>query len=183
MTQPATLRPGDHGAAVTALQQRLAVNGQRTTIDGWYGHATESAVRAFQRAHNLVADGIAGPRTCAALIGQFDHRALTQADIEQAAAALGCEPAAINAIVEVESPRSGFLPDGRVVILFERHVFWRQLDGIGWDPGSLNIPPGICSQQRGGYVGGAAEYTRLAQAAQYNSEAAYRACSWGRFQL
>ena len=37
-------------------------------VDGSYGRMTARAVREFQRTHNLVVDGIAGPRTCAALV-------------------------------------------------------------------------------------------------------------------
>ena len=56
------------------------------------------------------------------------------------------------------------LADGRVVILFERHVFWRELVKQGIDPTTVNLPESILSQQRGGYVGGAGEYSRLALA-------------------
>lgn len=180
---PDTLRPGDHGAAVTVLQQRLAAHGQPTDVDGWYSDATERTVRAFQLARGLVADGIAGPRTHAALLGPVDKRWLTQADIQRAAETLGCEVAAIQAVIEVESPRGGYLPDGRLAILFERHVFWRQLAAAGIDPSTLNASADILSQQRGGYVGGVGEYTRLARASAYDGAAAYEACSWGRFQL
>jgi peptidoglycan hydrolase-like protein with peptidoglycan-binding domain len=177
------LRAGDHGAAVTVLQQRLNRAGQSVAVDGWYGPTTEAAVRAFQHSRHLVEDGIAGPRTQNALLGSLDSRALTQADIERAATALGCESAAINALVEVESPHTGYLPDGRVVILFERHVFWRQLQAHGIDPATVQAPVSILSQTRGGYVGGAAEYARLAQAAAITQEPAMAACSWGRFQI
>jgi peptidoglycan hydrolase-like protein with peptidoglycan-binding domain len=178
-----TLRAGEHGADVTVLQQRLNCAGNSVAVDGWYGPATEAAVRAFQHGRHLVEDGIAGPRTQDALLGTVDPRALTQVDIERAAAELGCEGAAINAVVEVESPRAGYLPDGRVVILFERHVFWRQLQAHGIDPASVNAPMSILSQARGGYVGGVAEYARLAQAMAIASEPAMEACSWGRFQI
>jgi peptidoglycan hydrolase-like protein with peptidoglycan-binding domain len=178
-----TLRAGDHGADVTVLQQRLHRAGQSVVVDGWYGPTTEAAVRIFQRSHHLVEDGIAGPRTQSALIGTVDPRALAQADIERAAAELGCESAAINAVVEVESPRTGYLLDGRVVILFERHVFWRQLQAQGIDPAMVQAPVSILSQARGGYIGGVAEYARLAQAAAIAHEPAMEACSWGRFQI
>lgn len=180
---PDSLRLGDHGAAVTTLQIRLTINSYPITTDGWFGPATEAAVRAFQKAHGLVVDGIAGPRTIAALIGQFDPRALTEADIVRAAEILCCEPASIHAVIEVESPRSGFLPDGRVVILFERHVFWQQLEKAGIDPAHVSAPGSILSPQRGGYIGGASEYTRLAQASGIASEPAMASCSWGRFQI
>ncbi|HEV2679139.1 MAG TPA: N-acetylmuramidase family protein [Rhodanobacter sp.] len=183
MNNPNSLRAGDHGADVTVLQTRLVRAGQPLTVDGWYGATTEVAVRAFQRDHGQVVDGIAGPRTQAALQGQTDPRALTQRDIEAAAAALDCDPAAIHAVIEVESPRGGFLPDGRVAILFERHVFWKQLVAAGIDPASVHAPASILSQQRGGYVGGVGEWPRMFQARNIHIEAAYASCSWGRFQI
>jgi peptidoglycan hydrolase-like protein with peptidoglycan-binding domain len=182
-TSSTTLRTGDHGAAVTVLQQRLNRAGHTVTVDGWYGVTTESAVRAFQRSRDLVEDGIAGSRTQEALFGTVDPRALTQADVERAADQLQCESAAINAVIEVESPRTGYLPDGRVVILFERHVFWRQLQAHGIDPATVQAPAAILSQARGGYVGGVAEYARLAQAIAIAREPAVESCSWGRFQI
>jgi len=183
MNSQNTLRTGDHGADVTVLQTRLVRAGYRVSADGWFGPATETAVRSFQRDHSQVVDGIAGPRTQAALTGQFDTRALTQRDIDRAAATLDCDPAAINAVIEVESPRSGFLPDGRVMILFERHIFWKQLLTAGIDPTSVHAPASILSQQRGGYLGGAAEYQRLTLALAISTECALASCSWGRFQI
>lgn len=66
MTQ--TLRLGDRGADVIALQQRLAeLHFSPGAIDGDFGHGTEAAVVAFQRGAGLLDDGVAGPRTLAAL--------------------------------------------------------------------------------------------------------------------
>lgn len=183
MNSPSLLRAGDHGAAVVVLQQRLDRSGFPAPISGYFDDATTAAVRAFQAARGLVVDGIAGPRTQSALTGFHDTRALTQSDIDRAAHDLGCDPAAIHAVVEVESPHGGYLPDGRVVILFERHVFWRQLEVAGINPASLGAPASILSEQRGGYVGGAGEYQRLALAQRYGAEQAQEACSWGRFQI
>lgn len=180
---PPTLRAGDRGAAVLTLQQRLASAGAAISVDGWYGDATEHAVRAFQRARDLVADGVAGPRTQATLLGVLDDQALRQTDVQRAAAELGCDVATLQAVIEVESPQGGFLADGRVVILFERHIFWRQLEGAGVDPASLGAPASILSPQRGGYLGGAAEYPRLSLASGYGPEQAMASCSWGRFQI
>ena len=183
MTPRTTLRAGDHGTDVGVLQSRLHRVGKIIDITHIYDPATVAAVRSFQSGHALVVDGIAGPRTLAALFGQPDTRALSQRDINAAADRLACEPAALQAVIEVESPNGGFLADGRVVILFERHVFKRLLDQAGIEVNPAHIPVSIYSDQRGGYLGGVAEYRRLAQAQAIDELAAFGACSWGRFQI
>lgn len=63
-----TLRPGSDDDEVTNLQTRLAALGfPPGVIDGKFGPATEAALLAFQKSQGLVADGVAGPRTLAAL--------------------------------------------------------------------------------------------------------------------
>lgn len=58
-----------HGSeAVRALQRRLVASGYTPgPIDGRYGPMTDRAVIRFQSEHGLQVDGIAGPRTMAAL--------------------------------------------------------------------------------------------------------------------
>jgi chitosanase len=60
-------RPPLKGPDVTAVQRALVAAEFRTTVDGRYGKRTATAVRAFQRSKDLVADGITGPATRAAL--------------------------------------------------------------------------------------------------------------------
>ena len=65
-----TLRRGSRGEYVTLLQTKLIQLGYDvggTGADGVYGAKTEAAVKAFQKDHGLVADGITGPRTWEAL--------------------------------------------------------------------------------------------------------------------
>lgn len=65
---PAGLRPGAEGPEVTALQTTLSGLGfWLGAVDGRYAHLTQQAVLAFQKAHGLARDGIAGPQTLAAL--------------------------------------------------------------------------------------------------------------------
>jgi hypothetical protein len=61
------MRDGSIGWPVYGLQTGLnhAING--LSEDGVFGQATERAVKAFQKAHDLTADGIAGPATQARL--------------------------------------------------------------------------------------------------------------------
>lgn len=62
-----TLRAGDRGDAVRALQHALATLGDGLAVDGDFGPDTARAVRAFQSRAGLVVDGIVGPATKAAL--------------------------------------------------------------------------------------------------------------------
>jgi peptidoglycan hydrolase-like protein with peptidoglycan-binding domain len=55
-----TLRRGANGQGVVQVQATLGVR-----VDGVFGGKTEAAVRALQRAHSLVPDGIVGPKTWA----------------------------------------------------------------------------------------------------------------------
>lgn len=61
------LHYGTHGAAVQALQGDLNAQGVSVVVDGSFGPATRTAVKAFQTAHGLQADGIVGAQTWAAL--------------------------------------------------------------------------------------------------------------------
>ncbi|MFP5256475.1 MAG: peptidoglycan-binding protein [Acidimicrobiia bacterium] len=63
-----TLELGESGPEVQLLQQRLSDRGfWLGTPDGRYGQLTRQAVMAFQKAHGLGRDGVAGPATLAAL--------------------------------------------------------------------------------------------------------------------
>jgi len=61
-----TLRRGAFGWDVSVLQFLLARRGELVPIDGFFDAQTERALRRFQRARSLAADGVAGTRTLAA---------------------------------------------------------------------------------------------------------------------
>ena len=64
-----TARPGDKGELVVEIQDCLVQAGYLENITGIYDAATEAAVKAFQRANGLVADGVAGDKTLVLLFG------------------------------------------------------------------------------------------------------------------
>jgi peptidoglycan hydrolase-like protein with peptidoglycan-binding domain len=67
-TEEPTLRTGDQGKHVLRLQRALNRTGEVSlSVDGTLGEETSTAVRSFQRSHNLPADGIVGQKTWAAL--------------------------------------------------------------------------------------------------------------------
>ncbi len=57
------LRMGSEGAKVRELQALLVRAGYAVKVDGDYGPSTRDAVRDFQKAQKIRADGVAGPET------------------------------------------------------------------------------------------------------------------------
>ena len=189
-----TLRHGDRSQAVLILQKNLNRQGANLMPDGHYGDATEAAVRAYQLKVGLVADGVAGTKTQASLAGGDCAQLLRNHDLINAAERLGVPLAAIYAVNEVESKGNGFLDNGKPVILFERHIMYRQLAKVrrvGDDPAEVKrhaddlaaANPALVNPKAGGYIGGTAEHQRLAMARLIDDTAALESASWGAFQI
>jgi peptidoglycan hydrolase-like protein with peptidoglycan-binding domain len=71
-----TLERGSEGPAVSDLQERLiAERFKPGEVDGIFGVITESAVKMFQVAVRLEADGIVGPLTWEKLHAAAEHQA------------------------------------------------------------------------------------------------------------
>ena len=62
-----TLKNGCKGDEVKTLQKLLNKEGYNLVVDSDFGQKTHDALVAWQKAHGLVADGIVGPKTWAAL--------------------------------------------------------------------------------------------------------------------
>ncbi|WAL59710.1 N-acetylmuramidase domain-containing protein [Thermocoleostomius sinensis] len=161
-----------------------------TDIDGLYGPLTKAALAKFCDAFKL--DSMRHQRFGKAFAKHLLHatspkdsgqkpsnvKVLTDADYHRAADRLAVEVAAIRAIVAVETEGSGFLPDGRPKILFERHWFW-SLTPL---PVSQTRPD-LSNPEPGGYLGGVHEWERLNAAIQFDRPAALKAASWGLGQI
>lgn len=111
---------------------------------------------------------------------------ITELQFKDSAKILGIDVAAVKAVAEVESGGEGFFSEGLPKILFEPHVFWKELRKVGIDPnqhvlGNDDIlypiwgskPYGKFSQQ----------HSRLDRAIKIHRDAALKSASWGKFQI
>jgi hypothetical protein len=112
--------------------------------------------------------------------------ALTEQQFQKAANLIKADVAAVKAVNEVESSGNGFLKDGRPKILFEGHIFWKQLLRKGIDPkkkqkNNEDVLFPVWDKTR--YLGKEAEYTRLEKAKKIDESAALESASYGAFQI
>lgn len=194
-TSKILLKKGAKEQAVTILQELLNQSGANIGVDGHFGNGTERAVKDFQRNNNLIADGIVFKKTWARLFALatvfINEKELSNKDIIVFADEFNLEVAVVKAVQEVESSGRGFLPDNRPTILFEGHIFWRELKQAGINPKPLvNGNENVLYEKwtKTFYEGKAAEYTRLEKARNINTkaklfEAALSSASWGMFQI
>ena len=111
-------------------------------------------------------------------------KGLTLGGFSTAVDLLKCEAAALRSVLKVESRGSGFDRKGRVLILFEPHVFHEQLMKHGT---SLQLKAaivrGVAYPTWGEKPYPADSYPTLLSAIAINPELAHRAASWGAGQL
>lgn len=115
-----------------------------------------------------------------------ENKKLNNDVIKETAKKLKIEPAALKAVTVVESSGKGFLDDGRPKILFEGHIFWRELKKQNIDPEQYALAHKdilYARWTRQYYKGGVGEYDRLERAKLINAEAALKSTSWGLFQI
>jgi hypothetical protein len=75
-----TIRRGSLGWDVSVMQFLLSQRGTKVPVNGYFGEMTERKLRAFQRSHGLVVDGIAGPKTLSRLVAARHKRALNETE-------------------------------------------------------------------------------------------------------
>ncbi|NRA88918.1 MAG: DUF3380 domain-containing protein [Rhizobiales bacterium] len=111
----------------------------------------------------------------------FQPQKLTHADINAAADKINVPVAALKAVIAVECRGSGFKGD-RPIILFERHVFYRNLSSRNRD---VAVMKGLATKRwkRGYLKTQSARYGRLNKAIKIDNDAALKACSWGLGQV
>lgn len=118
---------------------------------------------------------------------EIEKLRLTEVDYKKVAELLDVEEAAIKAVLEVETgSRGGFLAIGKPMILFEGHIFWRQLKNRGINPARYqkgNEDILYSKWTRAYYKGGVRAYERLERARAIHREAADSSASWGLAQI
>ena len=94
--------------------------------------------------------------------------------------------AALRAVIEVECKGSGFNSDETPVILFERHIFRRQLIANGKKTLADRLVkerPDLCYTSMGAYGKYSQQHDRMAQASKYDRTSALESASWGIGQV
>ncbi|MGP5661684.1 N-acetylmuramidase family protein [Psychrobacter celer] len=114
-------------------------------------------------------------------------KTITLDEIRSAAIELGVETAVLLAVHDVECPDSGFNDDGSPVILFEPHVFWRELGNVYYytkREQMRDLFPDICypTWQKSAY-NVRPSHQKLYVASVLHWEAAHSSCSWGLGQV
>jgi hypothetical protein len=88
----------------------------------------------------------------------------------------------VHALMDVEAAGSGFDAQGRVKILFEPHIFYRQLAGNSAKQLSA-VNQGLAYRKWGMKPYPKDSYPRLEAAIKIDREAALNSCSWGLAQI
>ncbi len=112
---------------------------------------------------------------------------ITENQYQNSARIHNLEPTVIKAVAAVESGGKGFLATGEPVILFEPHVFWRELIKRKYTPSKL-VQPGHSDilyekWKTKPYGPSTVQHEKLKRAIAIDREAAICSASWGRFQI
>lgn len=181
-----TLKFNDKSESVRELQKILLQWGcdLPKIPTTFFGNQTLKAVSDFQKHNGFVVNGVVDDMLWRAL-KRIEQLKLKEEDFIRAATFLNVEVEVIKTVQSVETGKyGGFFISGKPTILFERHIFYRQLKNRNIDP--ENYTDGnddILSSGPGGYVGGIREYERLNKAIKIDETAALASASWGLFQI
>lgn len=185
------LRLGKKGKDLELLCKLLGVPG-RVEFD----RNLDEAVKSYQRIKRLVVDGWVGYNTWKSLLIDYRNKVhsdnkdgsdISDLDYDLFSDLLGIESAVLKAVQKVETGgKGGFCSNGKPQILFEGHVFWKELEKLGISPekyGSAWSNVLYKSWDRTKYKGGSGEWDRLELAKKININAAYKSASWGMYQI
>jgi hypothetical protein len=105
---------------------------------------------------------------------------LDDIDLPKRGAEIGVGEDELHAFIDTETTGTGYDRKGRPVILFEPHVFYRNLSGAERDAA---VEAGLAYKRWGTKPYPKDSYPRLLRAIKINETAALLSCSWGLFQI
>lgn len=111
---------------------------------------------------------------------------ISECQYELSAKTLNVDVAAIKAVAEVESNGGGFFADGKPVVLFEPHIFWKELRKRGFKPENYaktysDILYPVWGSKPYGKI--SEQHRRLDKAGKIDRDSALCSASWGKFQI
>jgi N-acetylmuramidase len=105
---------------------------------------------------------------------------LDDVDLPRVAMHIGAGEDEVHMLIEVETLGSGFDKSGRPIMLFEPHVFHRNLAGM---ERQTAVNAGLAYAKWGARPYPRDSYPRLLQAMKINEKEALKSCSWGMGQI
>ncbi len=158
--------------------------------DGVLGKMTQSALKDYQEKYGIEESdengACYGPLTQKVSSEFINLKYIKESDFVEASKKTGLEINVIKTVTNVEALQFGFYNNGKPVMLFERHVFYKELlktRGQAFVNKITAMNPDICNPQTGGYVGGKNELKRLSKALAIDELAALSSASYGLFQI
>lgn len=144
-------------------------------IDGWIGDKTERAALAFMASREVPDSSVPLPTYKGAA------KQLDDIDLPRIGAMIGVGEDELHAVMDVEARGDGFDSKGRVAMLFEPHIFYRELGpGLKRDRA---VAEGLAYRRWGEKSYPSDSYPRFLAAYKIDPEAAMRSCSWGLGQI
>ena len=167
------------------LRENLRVN---LTVDGYIGPASRTQIVNLQKKLGYEQSGVVTGETKVYIDTYAEKRFITMGLVSSEAKLRGIDPSVALAIASIESRGFGFLPSGRILILFEGHQFYAHLAKKYGAAKAREVAakyPKICYQTwtKAHYLGYEREYERLAIANSIDVECALKSTSFGIFQL
>lgn len=105
---------------------------------------------------------------------------LQDLDLPRIGHEIGVGEDVIHMLIEVESRGKGFDKQGRVIMLFEPHKFYKHLRG---EKRSVAVEQGLAYPEWGQSKYPRDSYPRFLKACKIDETAAYKSCSWGLGQI
>ncbi len=178
---------GQRSSDVLLIQKALSLLlKKQLTLDGVFGKYTEEAVRQLQQIRQLPVTGKITQLEQLVINEVISNKLLKDSFIIELCQKENLDFNIIKAFIKTEGRINGFLPDGRVIILFERHKFYNNLVrkyGVAKADEFAISNPDICNKIKGGYTNHEEEHNRLSRAKSIDYEAAVKSTRYGLFQI